>query len=103
MVKLLAFLTRGRELDPGLIHSFGRDFKPRSHDNFSGQLLTSTYSEEAGDYANPNDVLGQRDCLDFRPDIADIKCTSTNRCSISDSLLLQIFTVVELLFRDIKL
>ena len=102
MVKLLAFLTRGRELDPGIIHSFGRDFKPRSHDNFSGQLLTGTYSDEAGDYAVPN-VLGQRDCLDFRPDIVDINCTTTNRCSTSDSLLLQIFTVVELLFRHIKL
>ena len=45
----------------------------------------------------PN-VLGQRDCLVFRPDIADINCTTTNRCSISDYHLLQIFTVVELLY-----
>ena len=50
----------------------------------------------------PN-VLGQRDCLVFIPDIVDINCTTTNRGSISDSVLLQIFTVVELLFRDIKL
>ena len=48
-------------------------------------------------------VKNSRVCLDFRPDIADIKCTTTNRCSTSESLLLQIFTVVELLFRDIKL
>ena len=99
---LLAFYTRGRELDPGLSQSFGLYFKPRSHDNFPGQLLTRTYSDEAGDYAVLN-VLGQRDCLDFRPDIADINCTATNRGSISNSLLLQIFTVVELLYRDIKL
>ena len=50
----------------------------------------------------PN-VLGQRDGLVLRPDIADIICTTNNRCLTSDSLLLQIFTVVELLFRDIKL
>ena len=53
-----------------------------------------TYSDEAGDYAVPN-VLGQRDCLVFRPDIADINCTATNRGSISNSLLLQIFSSPE--------
>ena len=90
----------GRELDPGLIHSFGRDFKPRSHDNFSGQLLTKTYSEEAGDCAVPN-VLGQRDCLDFRPDIADIKCTTIT--GVLPAILFYFRFSLLSNFRDIKL
>ena len=71
MVKLLALKTRGRGFDPGLLQSFGSDFKPKSHD----KLLTRTYCEEAGDYAVPN-VLSPRDPVS-RPDLSDKNCTTT--------------------------
>ena len=41
-----------------------------SNHNFQGKLLTSIYSDEAGDYAVTN-VLSTRDQV-FRPDISDI-------------------------------
>ena len=43
------------------------------------KLLTKEYCLEAGDYAMHN-VLSPRDLV-FRPDVADINCTTTKKCS----------------------
>ena len=48
---------------------------------FHDELMTRTYCDEAGDYDVPN-VLSQRDLV-FRPDIADINCTTTISILIS--------------------
>ena len=43
---------------------------------FQDKLLIRTYCDEAGDYAVPN-VFSQRDLV-FRPDKADINCTTSS-------------------------
>ena len=58
--------------DPGLIQSFGCDFKPRFYDNFPGQTANKDILC-GGDYVVLN-VLSPRDLV-FRPDLSDMNWT----------------------------
>ena len=74
VVKLLAFLIRGR----GLILGFS-SLNRGPMTIFQNKLLTWTDCYEAGDYVVPN-VLSPRDLV-FRPDILKILLTSFFCCS----------------------
>ena len=66
VVKLLAFLSRGCEIDPGLLVYWMR-LNRGPMKIFQDKFLTRTDCDKAGDYVVPN-VLSPRNLV-FRPDI----------------------------------